>query len=293
MAISPKAVQELREKTGVGMMDCKRALDEAGGDMEEAIKILRKKGIATAAKKSTRAASEGLVEAHISADGRTGALLEVNCETDFVAKTDDFKDLVAAICAKVATAAPADVEALLDLPSGNAAAQKVKDLIVLKVAKLGENIQLRRFVRYHGEGALVASYIHAGGKIGVLLECEAPAATEELKAVAKDLCMQVAAAAPRFVSRQEVTSDILESEKEIYRAQVLAQGKPANIVDKIVEGKMNKYYEEACLLEQAFVKDSTLSVQKHLDAVAKGLKVVRFTRYVLGEGLKSSACDAQ
>lgn len=293
MAITPKAVQELREKTGVGMMDCKRALDEAGGDMEEAIKILRKKGIATAAKKSVRAASEGLVEAAISADGRTGALLEVNCETDFVAKTDDFKDLVAGVCALVSANAPADVEALLNLPSGTEAAQKVKDLIVLKVAKLGENIQLRRFVRYHGDGALVASYIHAGGKIGVLLECEAPAVTEEFKAVAKDLCMQVAAAAPRFVSRGEVTSDVLESEKEIYRAQVLAQGKPANIVDKIVEGKMNKYYEEACLLEQAFVKDSATSVQKHLDAVAKGLKVVRFTRYVLGEGLKSSACDAK
>lgn len=293
MAITPKAVQELREKTGVGMMDCKRALEEAGGDMEEAVKILRKKGIATAAKKSARAASEGLVESHLSADGRTGALLEVNCETDFVAKTDDFKDLTADVCAQVAKTNPADVEALLDQPSAKDSTQKVKDLIVVKVAKLGENIQLRRFVRYHGEGALVASYIHAGGKIGVLLECDAPVATEELKAVAKDLCMQVAAAAPRFVSRQEVTPDVLESEKEIYRAQVLAQGKPENIVDKIVEGKMNKYYEEACLLEQAFVKDSTLSVQKHLDAVAKGLKVIRFTRYVLGEGLKSSACDAQ
>jgi|WetSurMetagenome_2_1015567.scaffolds.fasta_scaffold08782_5 elongation factor Ts len=293
MAITPKAVQELREKTGVGMMDCKRALEEAGGDMEEAVKILRKKGMATAEKKSMRAASDGLIVAFVTADGHTGALLEINCETDFVAKTDDFQGLAAALCAQVAEKAPADEAALLEQPCISEPSTKVKDLIVAKVAKLGENIQLRRFIRYHGDAAFASSYIHAGGKIGVLMECEAPDATEEVKAVAKDLCMQVAAAAPKFVSRQEVTPEVLESEKEIYRAQVLAQGKPANIVDKIVEGKMNKYYEEACLLEQAFIKDTAVSVQKHIDAAAKGLKVVRFTRYVLGEGLKSSACDAQ
>lgn len=293
MAISPKAVQELREKTGVGMMDCKRALEEAGGSMDEAVKVLRKKGIATAEKKSMRAASDGLISAAVTPDGHAGALLEVNCETDFVAKTDDFQGLAADLCAQVAEKAPSDEAALLDQPYAKDAAHKVKDVIVAKVAKLGENIQLRRFVRYHGEGAHMASYIHAGGKIGVLMQYEAPADTEEIRAVAKDLCMQVAAAAPKFVSRQEVTPEVLESEREIYRAQVLAQGKPAAIVDKIVEGKMNKFYEEACLLEQAFIKDTTVSVQKHLDAAAKGLKPVRFTRYVLGEGLKSSACDAQ
>ncbi len=291
MAISPKIVQELREKTGVGMMDCKRALEETGGDLEEAVKVLRKKGMATAQKKSARAASDGLVVASISPDGTTGALLEMNCETDFVAKTDDFKGMAEDLCAQVASAAPASVEALLDQPLTKDAGHKVKDLIVAKVAKLGENIQLRRFARY--QGGLMASYIHAGGKIGVLMECQVASATEEMKLVTKDLCMQVAAAAPRFVSRDEVTPDVLESEKEIYKAQVLAQGKPAAIIDKIVEGKMNKFYEEACLLEQPFVKDTAISVQKHMDAAAKGLKVVRFTRYVLGEGLKSSACDAQ
>lgn len=293
MAITPKAVQELREKTGVGMMDCKRALEETGGDMEEAVKVLRKKGIATAEKKSMRAASDGLISAYVSADGHTGALLEINCETDFVAKTDDFQGLAAGLCAQVAEKAPADEAALLEQESLADPAHKVKDVIVAKVAKLGENIQLRRFIRYHGAGSFSTSYIHAGGKIGVLMECEAPAVNDDVKAVAKDLCMQVAAAAPKFVSRQEVTPEVLESEKEIYRAQVLAQGKPANIVDKIVEGKMNKFYEEACLLEQAFIKDTAVSVQKHIDAAAKGLKVLRFTRYVLGEGLKSSACDAQ
>ena len=293
MAITPKAVQELREKTGVGMMECKRALEEVGGDMEEAIKVLRKKGIATADKKSMRAASDGLISAYVSSDGHTAALLEINCETDFVAKTDDFQALSADLCAQAAEKAPADVAALLEQPSAVDPAHAVKDVIVAKVAKLGENIQLRRFIRYHGAGSFMSSYIHAGGKIGVLMECEAPEVTDETRAVAKDLCMQVAAAVPKFVSRQEVTPEVLESEKEIYRAQVLAQGKPANIVDKSVEGKMNKFYEEACLLEQAFIKDTAISVQKHLDAVAKGLKVVRFTRYVLGEGLKSSACDAQ
>ena len=293
MAISPKAVQELREKTGVGMMDCKRALEETNGDMEEAVKVLRKKGIATAEKKSMRAASDGLVVAHVSADGHTGALLEVNCETDFVAKTDDFQTLASQACAQVVNGRPADVTELLDQPLAQDGGQKVKDFIVGKVAKLGENIQIRRFSRFESGGSFMASYIHAGGKIGILMECQHPAVTEEVKAVAKDLCMQVAAASPRFVSRDEVTPDVLESEKEIYRAQVLAQGKPANIVDKIVEGKMNKFYEEACLLEQAFIKDTAMSVQKHLDAAAKGLKVVKFTRYVLGEGLKSSACDAQ
>ncbi len=293
MAISPKVVQELREKTGVGMMDCKRALEETSGDMEEAVKVLRKKGIATAEKKSMRAASDGLVVAHVSADGHTGALLEVNCETDFVAKTDDFQAVTSQACAQVVNGKPADVAELLEQPLAQDGGQKVKDLIVAKVAKLGENIQIRRFTRFENGSSFMASYIHAGGKIGVLMECQHPAANDEVKAVAKDLCMQVAAAAPRFVSRDEVTPDVLESEKEIYRAQVLAQGKPANIVDKIVEGKMNKFYEEACLLEQAFIKDTATSVQKHLDAAAKGLKVVRFTRYVLGEGLKSSACDAQ
>ena len=182
MAITPKAVQELREKTGVGMMDCKRALEEAVGDMEEAVKILRKKGIATAEKKSMRAASDGLIVAFVTADGHTGALLEVNCETDFVAKTDDFQGLAAALCAQVAEKDPADVAALLEQACiAEDPATKVKDLIVAKVAKLGENIQLRRFIRYHGDAAFSVSYIHAGGKIGVLMECEAPAATDEIE----------------------------------------------------------------------------------------------------------------
>jgi len=289
--INAKMVMDLREKTGVGMMECKRALAEANGDMEEAITVLRKKGIATAEKKSTRAASEGTIAAFAADDGRSGALLEVNCETDFVAKTDDFQGLVKELGALAVEKAPAGVEALGALSYGKDGCAAVKDLVVAKIAKLGENIQVRRLARH--EGDLVGSYIHAGGKIGVLmtLKCDAASAAKpEVRELAKELCMQVAAAVPRFVRREEVTPAVLEKEREIYRAQVLAQGKPENIVDKIVEGKMNKFYEENCLLEQGFIKDPAVKVQKHLESVAgKGVTVVRFERFVLGEGLGSSA----
>jgi elongation factor Ts len=284
MAITPKMVQELRETTGVGMMECKRALEEANGDKDEAIKILRKKGMATAAKKSTRAAADGIVVAHIDDDGKAGFLLEVNCETDFVTKTDDFKDLVKALTQCAALSRATDADALLGMP-GLDSGQTVKDSIVAKIAKIGENLQARRLSRLEGQGNLVTSYIHAGGKIGVLLEAQCALLDDAARAVAKDLCMQVAASQPRFVRREEVTSEILESEKEIYRAQVAAQGKPANIVDKIVEGKMNKYYEENCLLEQPFIKDPNQTVQAHIKATSPGLEVKRFLRFLLGEGV--------
>ena len=284
MAITPKMVQDLRETTGVGMMECKRALEEANGDKEEAIKILRKKGIATAAKKSTRATSDGIVVAHIDADGKAGFLLEVNCETDFVTKTDDFKDLVKILIERAAGSSAADADALLALP-GAQPGQTLKDFVVAKIAKIGENIQARRLARLGGQGNLVTSYIHAGGKIGVLLEAQSAHLDDAVRTVAKDLCMQVAAAQPRFVRREEVTPDVLESEKEIYRAQVVAQGKPASIVEKIVEGKMNKFYEENCLLEQPFVKDPNSGVQTYIKSAAPGLEVKRFLRFVLGEGV--------
>jgi|YelNatPaOPRAMG01_1025707.scaffolds.fasta_scaffold16372_5 elongation factor Ts len=297
MAISPKLVQELREKTGVGMMDCKRALEESGGNLDEAVKVLRKKGVATAEKKAMRAASEGLVFAHVAANAKVGVLIEVNCETDFVAKTDDFQSLVAGLARQVEEGAPSSPEALLEQPFHVDTAQKVKDAIVAKVAQLGENIQVRRFDRYQTAEGTVAAYIHPGNKIGVLMETSCSdagmAKSEEYSQIVKDLCMQVAASVPKFVRREQVTPEVLASEREIYRAQVLAQGKPANIVDKIVEGKMNKFYEESCLLEQPFIKDPSVSVQKHLASVAGDkIRVMRFTRYVLGEGLKPSGCDA-
>lgn len=292
MDITAKMVQDLREKTGVGMMDCKRALEEAGGNMDEAVTVLRKKGIATAQKKAVRAASDGLIASLASGDGKSGVLLEVNCETDFVAKTDDFKGLVKDLCEAALAKAPASPEAMLALPYGKDGAATVKDLLVAKIAKLGENVQLRRFARY--EGNLIASYIHAGGKIGVLIDitCDATLANKpETRELAKELCMQVAAAQPRFVRREEVTPEVLQKEREIYHAQVIAQGKPEAIADKIVEGKMNKFYEENCLLEQPFIKDQAIRVQKHVESLAgKNFTVRRFDRFVLGEGLASSAC---
>lgn len=288
MALTPKMVQELREETGVGMMECKRALEEANGDKAEAVKILRKKGMATAAKKSTRATADGVVVAHIDAGGASGFLMEVNCETDFVTKTDDFKELVGELVSRAAESKVADAEALMALPSSSG--QPLKEMLVAKIAKIGENMQVRRLSRLEGQGNLVASYIHAGGKIGVLLEAKVDRADEAAQATAKDLCMQVAAAQPRFVRREEVTAEVLDGEKEIYRAQVLAQGKPANIVDKIVEGKMNKFYEEYCLLEQPFVKDQGTPVQNHLKAACPGMDVKRFLRFVLGEGVVK-ACE--
>jgi elongation factor Ts len=290
--ITAKMVQELREKTGVGMMDCKRALAESNGDMEEAVTLLRKKGIATAQKKSARAASEGTIAAFVREDGKAGVVLEVNCETDFVAKTDDFKALVAELGVLSLEKAPSDPEALLALPYGKENLATVKDLVVAKIAKLGENLQVRRLLRFEGEP--VSSYIHAGGKIGVLMELRSGAAAgkPEIAELGKELCMQVAAAMPRFVRREEVTPEVLEKERDIYRAQVLAQGKPANIVDKIVDGKMNKFYEENCLLEQGFIKDPAIRVQKHIESVAgDAVTVVRFQRFVLGEGLESSSCS--
>lgn len=285
--ITAKMVMDLREKTGVGMMDCKRALAEANGDMEEAVTILRKKGIATAEKKSVRTASEGTLASFATADGKAGILVEINCETDFVAKTDDFKFLVNELGAAVLDKKPGDVSALLALAYGKDSCPDIKDLVIAKVAKLGENIHPKRFVRH--EGDLVTSYIHAGGKIGVLmtLACKGGAeAKPEVQELAKELCMQVAAASPRFVRREEVTPAILDKEREIYGAQVLAQGKPENMVDKIVTGKMNKFYEENCLLEQGFIKDPAVRVQKHVEAIAgDAVTVVRFDRFVLGEAL--------
>lgn len=293
MAVTAATIKELREKTGVGMMDCKRALVETGGDMQEAIKVLRKKGIATAQKKSARAASEGLIHSYIAADGKIGAMVEVSCETDFVARTDDYIAMVNDLAKHVAQSAPADTEEFL--ASAWDGTGTVNDFIIEKVAKLGENIQFRRFVRY--EGALIFSYIHAGGKVGVLmelgLESHDDASDAEVKDVVKDLCMQVAASAPRFVRREEVSDETLAAERDIYRSQVLAQGKPENIIDKIVEGKMNKFYSENCLLEQAFVKDPSIKVSGYIDDRLKArLKVVRFARFVLGEGLPESGLQS-
>ena len=286
MSITAEVVRQLREETGAGMMDCKAALVEATGDMAKAREVLRKKGLAAAAKKASRAATDGAIGSHIAADGRTGVIVEVNCETDFVAKTADFQSLVKGVAEAVAKNAPADVAALLEQPF--AGGQTVGQAVQEKIAFIKENMLIRRFARFElaaGAKGVIAAYIHPpAAKVGVLVELapeSADAAT--LAALAKDVAMHVAAASPAialFVSKDEVAADVIEKEKEIYRAQALSAGKPANVVDKIAEGKVREYYATFCLLEQPFIREPKTTVGQHL----KGkVAVRRFARLRLGE----------
>ncbi len=294
MQISPEMVRELREKTGAGMMDCKKALAEAGGSMEQAIDNLRKKGLAAAAKKASRIASEGAVAAHV--DGGAGALVEINCETDFVAKTEDFQEVVREVAALVHARAPRDVEAALALPAGEGT---LSDRLTGKVAKIGEKISFRRFVRYAvpaGARGAVVPYIHAGGKIGVLVELHGDGADNaEFVALGKDLAMQVAAANPAYVTREDVPADVIAREKAIYRDQALAAGKPEKILDKIAEGKLEKFYGDFCLVEQAFIKDPDRKVKDLLKGASAKfgaeVRVTGFARFQVGEGLERRSDD--
>ena len=296
MSITAEVLRQLREETGAGMMDCKTALVEAKGEMETAREILRKKGLAAAAKKSSRTAADGAIAAFIQADGRAGVLVEVNCETDFVAKTPEFQGMVKDIAEHAAQAAPADLAALLAQPFSKDPKLSVAQLVQERIALIKENIVLRRFARFAqpaGSFGLVGSYIHPGAKVGVLIEVAAPsaelAASPELRTLVKDLAMHVAAASPAaalYVTKAEVPAEVLEKEKEIYRAQAAASGKPANVVDKIAEGKLKEYYATFCLLEQAFIKDPKLTVGQLLK---QGVAVRRFARYRLGEESKAAA----
>jgi elongation factor Ts len=288
MSISADVVRQLREETGAGMMDCKSALVEAQGDREKARELLRKKGLAAAAKKASRAATDGAIAAHITDGGQAGVIVEVNCETDFVAKTPDFQSQVKEVAAHVAAQAPADVAALLDQPLAGQAGRTVGQLVQEKIAFIKENIVVRRFARFERTGGgpgLVAAYIHPpAAKVGVLVELGALSAdAAALPALAKDVAMHVAAASPAaalFVSKDEVPADVREKEKDIYRAQALASGKPANVVDRIAEGKMKEYYATFCLLEQPYIREPKLTVGKHLEGKAA---VRRFARFRLGE----------
>ena len=275
--ITASLVKELREKTGAGMMDCKKVLTETDGDMEKAAELLRERGIAKAAKKSDRIAAEGLVCTYVSEDSKIGAVIEVNSETDFVAKNDEFKTFVADLAKQVVEKNPKDVEDLLNQTYLNSE-KTVKDILTDKIATIGENMSIRRFSRFESEG-LVESYIHGEGKIGVLIDL--PAGEKEL---ARDLCMQVAAAKPEYLSREEVPTEKVEKEMEILKAQAMNEGKPAEIAEKMVMGRIGKFYGEVCLLEQPFVKDSDMTVKKLVDS--KNAKVARFARFEKGEGLE-------
>lgn len=271
MSISAKDVKELREKTGCGMMDCKKALTEAGGDIEKAAEILREKGLASAVKKAGRIAAEGVVAAY--KEGDVAVLLEVNCETDFVAKTEQFKSLVNDIAKIIVKEAPADVDALMAAPCE---AGTVEDMMKNAVATIGENMKIRRFARVEG---FTDTYIHLGGKIGVLVQTD----IEPDAAAIHDVAMQIAAARPTYISKEDVDANEIAHEKEILRAQALNEGKPEKIVDKMVEGRIQKYYKEVCLLEQPFVKDDDMSVAK---MIGGRFQVLKFVRYEMGEGLE-------
>ncbi|MBU1002045.1 MAG: translation elongation factor Ts [Proteobacteria bacterium] len=275
MAITAAMVKDLREKTGVGMMDCKKALVESGGDEEKAIAYLREKGLSKAAKKAGRATSEGVVGCFVSADGKTATLAELMCETDFVAKGEEFQAFAADLAEKLAG---------MDVTSGTAAdlPAEMVDVTGL-IAKLGENMGVGRFVKTTVDG-VVGIYIHSNKKIGVLVALEGT----DNATVGKDIAMQVAASNPVCVASDELPQNLLEQEKDIYRKQGLEEGKPAEIVEKIVMGRVNKYYKEVCLLEQPFIKDDKKSIKQYLKETAGGAKVLGFTRLALGEGAPSS-----
>jgi len=295
MEITASMVKELREMTNAGMMDCKKALKETNGDMAKAADYLREKGLAAAAKKASRIAAEGLVGSYFCEKCNTAALVEVNCETDFVAKTDEFKALVEDICIQVIAANPADVDALLASKFVKDETQTVADLITAKVATIGEKITVRRFARYAAnENGMVDTYIHMGGKVGVMVELSCEEKNDALVEVAHDIALQIAAAspvAPEYVRRSEVRADHLEHEKEILAAQARNEGKPEKIIEKMVSGRVNKFYQEVCLLEQPFVKDPDMNVEKMIAAKAKGADVIRFVRYKMGEGLEKRVDD--
>jgi len=283
--ITADMVKKLREQTGVGMMECKAALIEANGDFEEANTILRKRGLATAAKKAGRVAKEGLVGHKLADDHSSGILVEVNCESDFVARTEAFQQLIADVIAEIEAKGDAADAAWLEAPDG-----PVKKRVAAAIAKLGENMAVSRFVRYAG-GGYVGQYIHLGGKIGVQVELggvtPAISGRDELHTLVKEIAMQIAAVSPGYVSREAVPGEVLEKEKSIYRAQMENSGKPANVIDKIVEGKLGAFFKQTVLTDQESIRDPKMTVKDVLAAAARTLgapvTVTRFERLKVGE----------
>ncbi len=288
MSISASMVRDLREKTSAGMLDCKKALEETKGDFEAAVEWLRKKGLSSAAKKADRLASEGMVTSFVS--GKTGVLVEVNSETDFVAKNDQFKTFVKDVATLVATKNPADVAVLMDMPSASGA--KVGDVLNETIARIGENLVIRRFERYESTG-MVHTYIHGDGKIGVMVELSTASTDEAVKTFANDVCLHIAAMNPLALSPDQVPAAIVEKEREILKAKALEQGKKPEMLDKIVGGQINKFLAESCLLEQAFVKNPDQKVKDYMAEAGKkageSFSIKRFVRFELGEGLQKKA----
>ena len=292
--ITSQMVKELREMTQAGMMDCKKALVEADGDMDKAVEWLREKGLAAAAKKAGRIAAEGVVTSYISDDAKVGVVVEVNCETAFVAKTDNFINFAKNVAKHVAMANPADVDELMNQKFVDDDSKTITDLVSDATVSIGEKISIRRFARYEAQNGAVETYIHMGGKIGVLLQVandnDATMGAEEFKTFYHDVALQIAAARPTYVRPEEVPAATLENERKILRAQAMEEGKPEDIANRMVEGRIKKYYKDVCLLEQPFVKDGDKSIKQVMAETAKAiganLDLVKFERFERGEGIE-------
>ena len=293
--ITAALVKELRERTGAGMMDCKKALNETNGDMDAAIEFLRKNGQAKAEKKAGRIAAEGIVKAVVK-DDKVAAIVEVNSETDFVAKNEEFQGFVNAVVNQVADSDAADMDAFMAEAWAADTTKTVKDALVEKVAVIGENLNIRRFEKIVTDGCVV-DYIHGGGRIGVLIEAEADVVNDEIKKCLKNVAMQVAAMSPKYTSRAEVSQEYMDHEKEILLAAAKKENpeKPENIIEKMIIGRLNKELKEICLLDQAYVQDSDLTVAKYVEKVAKennaNVTVKRFVRFETGEGIEKKQED--
>ncbi|NLK20793.1 MAG: elongation factor Ts [Epulopiscium sp.] len=295
MAITASMVKELREMTGAGMMDCKKVLTETNGDLEKAVELLREKGLAKAAKKAGRIAAEGLVVDYISEDGKIGALVEVNSETDFVAKNEEFKSFAAQVAKQAAMTKTNNIEDFMKEAWILDNTKTVQDVLTEKISVIGENLNIRRFVKYEAKSGILVSYIHGAGRIGALVELNSTDSSDRLKEAGKDVAMQIAAASPKYITRDEIPADFIEKEKEILKQQALNEGKPANIVEKMIEGRLTKNLKEICIVDQAYIKDPDMTVAKYLESVAKevgaDVSIKAFTRYETGEGLEKKEED--
>ncbi|HIZ77888.1 MAG TPA: translation elongation factor Ts [Firmicutes bacterium] len=295
--VTAQMVKELRERTGAGMMDCKKALTETEGDMEKAIDFLREKGLAKATKKSGRIAAEGIIESYVTEDQKAGVLVEINCETDFVAKNEDFRSFASDVAKQALNSNAADIDAFMNEAWQGDAGKTVKDVQTEKIAVIGENINVRRFEKVNAADGCVANYIHGGGKIGVMIQAKTEVVNDAVKTCLRNVAMQVAAMDPKYVSRDEVPADYLEHEKEILMAQAKEENpnKPENIIEKMITGRLNKELKEICLLDQAYVQDGDLTVAQYLEKVSKEvgatITVVKSIRFKTGEGLEKKVDD--
>ncbi len=294
MAVTASMVKELREMTGAGMMDCKKALAETNGDMDKAVEYLREKGLAKAAKKAGRIAAEGICATNVSADGKVASIVEVNSETDFVAKNEKFRSFVDAVAAQAAATDAANIDAFLAETWSLDASKTVAEELASQIAVIGENMNIRRFEKFVAANGFVESYIHANGKIAILVEMESSVYTDAVRECAKNVAMQIAAMSPKYVCQSEVGADYIEHEKEILKAQIMndpkESQKPEKVIAGMINGRINKQLKEICLVDQVYVKDGELTIQKYIDSVAKAegvtLAVKRFVRFETGEGIE-------